>query len=105
MVLELGGKAPLVALDDADVDDAVNAAPSAALPTQGQICMSTERIIVDAKIADAFVPYLRRQRPKLRRWATRKARAGGAGLGGEHGHGGHCNALIDDALAKRAPSC
>ena len=47
MLLELGGKAPLVVLDDADLDDAVNAAAFGAFMNQGQICMSTERIIVD----------------------------------------------------------
>jgi vanillin dehydrogenase len=54
ILLELGGKAPLVILDDADLDEAVNAAAFGALMNQGQICMSTERIIVDEKIADEF---------------------------------------------------
>ena len=57
-LLELGGKAPLVVLDDADIDGAVNAAIFGAFMNQGQICMSTERIIVDDKIADAFVERL-----------------------------------------------
>ncbi len=55
VLLELGGKAPLVILDDADLDGAVNAAAFGAFMNQGQICMSTERIIVDEKIADAFI--------------------------------------------------
>jgi acyl-CoA reductase-like NAD-dependent aldehyde dehydrogenase len=55
VVLELGGKAPLVVLDDADLDAAVAAAAFGAFMHQGQICMSTERVIVDQKIADAFV--------------------------------------------------
>ncbi|WP_246088829.1 aldehyde dehydrogenase [Phreatobacter stygius] len=54
-LLELGGKAPLVILDDADLDEAVKAAAFGAFMNQGQICMSTERIVVDAKIADVFV--------------------------------------------------
>jgi acyl-CoA reductase-like NAD-dependent aldehyde dehydrogenase len=58
VLLELGGKAPLVILDDADVDAAVNAACFGAFMNQGQICMSTERIIVDEKIADDFVARL-----------------------------------------------
>jgi vanillin dehydrogenase len=53
-LLELGGKAPLVILDDASIDDAVNAAAFGAFANQGQICMSTERILVDEKIADEF---------------------------------------------------
>ncbi len=61
VLLELGGKSPLVVLDDADIDEAVNAAAFGAFANQGQICMSTERIVVDEKIADAFVDALRRQ--------------------------------------------
>jgi len=57
-LLELGGKAPLVILDDADIDGAVNAAIFGAFMHQGQICMSTERIIVDSSIADQFVARL-----------------------------------------------
>lgn len=58
VLLELGGKAPLVVLDDADIDGAVNAAVFGAFANMGQICMSTERIIVHEKIADAFVEKL-----------------------------------------------
>ncbi|MFP3701195.1 aldehyde dehydrogenase family protein, partial [Burkholderia sp. SIMBA_013] len=45
-LLELGGKAPFIVLDDADIDAAVAAAAFGAYMNQGQICMSTERIIV-----------------------------------------------------------
>ena len=58
VLLELGGKAPLVVLDDADLDAAVNAAAFGAFMNQGQICMSTERIVIDESIADAFVAKL-----------------------------------------------
>ncbi|MGX8013030.1 aldehyde dehydrogenase [Mesorhizobium sp. ORM8.1] len=57
-LLELGGKAPLVVLDDADIDAAVNAAIFGAFMHQGQICMSTERLIVDEEVADEFVAKL-----------------------------------------------
>jgi len=57
-LLELGGKAPLIVLDDADVDEAVAAAAFGAFMNQGQICMSTERVIVDDRIADEFVEKL-----------------------------------------------
>ena len=42
-------------LDDADLDEAVDAAAFGAFMNQGQICMSTERIVVDETVADAFV--------------------------------------------------
>ncbi len=47
VLLELGGKAPFVVLDDADLDQAVEAAAFGAFMNQGQICMSTERFVVD----------------------------------------------------------
>jgi benzaldehyde dehydrogenase (NAD) len=58
ILLELGGKAPLVVLDDADLDAAVNATVFGAYANAGQICMSTERVIVDQKVADDFAARL-----------------------------------------------
>src|SRR5262245_21481705 len=55
VLLELGGKAPMIILDDADIDEAVKAAAFGCFANMGQICMSTERIIVDEKVADEFV--------------------------------------------------
>jgi acyl-CoA reductase-like NAD-dependent aldehyde dehydrogenase len=57
-LLELGGKAPVLVLDDADLDAAVEGIAFGAFFNQGQICMSTERVIVDRKVADAFVEKL-----------------------------------------------
>lgn len=57
-LLELGGKAPLIVLADADIDAAVAAAAFGAYFNQGQICMSTERLIVDQSIADDFIAKL-----------------------------------------------
>jgi acyl-CoA reductase-like NAD-dependent aldehyde dehydrogenase len=56
--VELGGKDALLVLDDADIERAVNAATFGAFMHQGQICMSVERIIVDASIADEFTEKL-----------------------------------------------
>ena len=55
VLLELGGKAPFIVLEDADLDEAVKAAAFGAFMNQGQICMSTEKIIVVDAIADQFV--------------------------------------------------
>lgn len=52
--LELGGNAPFVVLDDADLDAAVDAAVLGRFLHQGQICMSTNRIIVDEKLYPKF---------------------------------------------------
>ncbi len=64
-LLELGGKAPFIVLDDADVEGAVNGAAFGAYMNMGQICMSTERIIVTPGIADAFVEALGAKACKL----------------------------------------
>ncbi|UNK47765.1 aldehyde dehydrogenase family protein [Arthrobacter sulfonylureivorans] len=55
VALELGGNAPFVVLADADVDLAVRAAAMAKFLHQGQICMSVNRIIVEAPVYDEFV--------------------------------------------------
>jgi aldehyde dehydrogenase (NAD+) len=55
VALELGGNSPLVVLDDADLEEAVPAAIFSRYFHQGQICMSSNRIIVDARIYDEFV--------------------------------------------------
>jgi aldehyde dehydrogenase (NAD+) len=66
VVLELGGSAPLIVLRDADVDYAVNAAAFGAFMHQGQICMSSRRIIVERPIADAFIDGLVRKTQGLK---------------------------------------
>jgi acyl-CoA reductase-like NAD-dependent aldehyde dehydrogenase len=54
VALELGGSDPFIVLADADVDYAVNAACFGRFLHQGQICMSSKRIIVEKPIADEF---------------------------------------------------
>lgn len=101
VVLELGGKAPLVVLDDADVDAAVNAAVFGAFANSGQICMSTERIVVDTSIADEFVAKLSARASSL---PLGDPCLGPVVLGSvvDMSTVQRCNALIEDALAKGA---
>ncbi len=54
VILELGGKDPMVVLDDADVSAAAKFAVNNSFRNAGQVCVSTERIYVDDKIADEF---------------------------------------------------
>ena len=100
-VLELGGKAPMLVLDDADLDAAVAGAAFGAFANSGQICMSTERIVVDQKIADAFVAKLAAKAQSL---PLGDPRNGPVVLGSvvDMATVERCNALIDDALAKGA---
>jgi benzaldehyde dehydrogenase (NAD) len=58
VLLELGGKAPMVVLPDADLDEAVAAAKFGAFMHQGQICMSTERVVADRSVVDPFTDKL-----------------------------------------------
>ncbi len=55
VTLEMGGKNPLIVLNDADIDYAVNTAAFSNFFHQGQVCMSGSRIIVEAGIYDEFV--------------------------------------------------
>jgi acyl-CoA reductase-like NAD-dependent aldehyde dehydrogenase len=101
-LLELGGKAPFVVLDDADIDGAVNAAIFGSFVNQGQVCMSTERFVVDEAVADDFVT----NSPPARRNCQLGIRAQTPGciIGSivDARSGARINAMLDDALAKRA---
>ena len=101
VVLELGGKAPLIVLEDADLDEAVKAAAFGAFMNQGQICMSTERIIVVDAIADAFAEKFQ---AKVGTMAVGNPREGKTPLGAvvDSKTVSHVRSLIDDALAAGA---
>jgi benzaldehyde dehydrogenase (NAD) len=101
VLLELGGKAPLLVLEDADLDEAVKAAAFGAFMNQGQICMSTERIIVIDGIADAFVAKFK---AKVATMATGNPRAGKTPLGAvvDLKTVRHVESLVADALAHGA---
>ena len=53
--LELGGKAPFIVMDDADIDAAVKSAITARFTNCGQICTCNERMYLHEKIADEFL--------------------------------------------------
>jgi benzaldehyde dehydrogenase (NAD) len=101
VLLELGGKAPLIVLEDADLDEAVKAAAFGAFMNQGQICMSTERIIVVDSVAEAFSAKFA---AKAKSMATGDPREGTTPLGAvvDQRTVVHVNGLIDDALGKGA---
>jgi len=100
-LLELGGKAPLVVLDDADLDEAVKAAAFGAFFNQGQICMSTERLIVDAKVADDFVHRLAVKAASLKSGLpSDESCALGSMIGADAA--ARVKGLVDDAVAKGA---
>ncbi|MEQ8348800.1 MAG: aldehyde dehydrogenase family protein [Sneathiellaceae bacterium] len=95
-LLELSAKSALLMLADCDLDRAVDAALQGAFLNGGQICMSTERLIVDARIADAAVARLAARAPVL------AARPGwcDAAIAGEAAR--RLRGLVEDALARGA---
>lgn len=97
VLLELGGKAPFLILDDADIDEAVKAAAFGAFMNQGQICMSTERIIVDESVAEAFVTKFS---AKVGTMSVGNPALGNTPLGAvvDLKTVAHVKALVDDAL-------
>ena len=100
-LLELGGKAAFIVLDDADLDEAVKAAAFGAYFNQGQICMSTERIIVMDEIADTFVEKFLAKAKTLRAGDPARGELPlGTLVTAESAR--RVRSLIDDAVAKGA---
>jgi vanillin dehydrogenase len=102
VLLELGGKAPFLVLDDADLDAAVEAAAFGAFFNQGQICMSTERLIVDDSVADTFVEKLAHKAATLKAGDPNKDPTNVLASLISKESGKKLRALIDDAVGKGA---
>jgi acyl-CoA reductase-like NAD-dependent aldehyde dehydrogenase len=101
VLLELGGKAPMIVLGDADVDSAAAAANFGAFMNQGQICMSTERIVAERSVADAFSQKLAARAKALRVGDPMQP---DTQIGAVINHAAieRVQALVDDAVAKGA---
>ncbi|MGI4849668.1 MAG: aldehyde dehydrogenase [Janthinobacterium lividum] len=101
-LLELGGKAPLVVLDDADIAAAAHAASFGSFLYQGQICMTTERIVVDEKVADDFVARFAARAQALQVGDPALSPDVVVGPMVSVASGKRLNLLVEDALAKGA---
>ena len=101
VLLELGGKAPLVVLEDADLAEAVKAAAFGAFMNQGQICMSTERIVVVDAVADAFVEMFAAKARTLVAGDPLEAKTP-LGAVVDKAAAARVQGLVDDAVAKGA---
>lgn len=66
ITMELGGNAPFIVFDDADVDEAVVGAMISKYRNAGQTCVCANRIYVQKGIADAFIPRFTEAVEKLR---------------------------------------
>ena len=95
VTLELGGKDPMVVLDDADLPRAVDGALWSSFVNCGQVCSGVERIYVESALYEPFVEELARKARELR-------------LGDEVGpliseeQRDHVSSLVDDAVARGA---
>jgi acyl-CoA reductase-like NAD-dependent aldehyde dehydrogenase len=101
-LLELGGKSPQIILKDADIDGAVRAAVFGSFLYQGQICMSTERIIVDAAVADEVAARIAEQVRALPSGDPAHSPSCVIGPMAFRESGARINGLIEDALSKGA---
>jgi len=100
-VLELGGKAPMVVLGDADLEAAAAAASFGAFMNSGQICMSTEKVVADAAVADDLAARLAERAAAL---TAGDPRDEGTMVGPvvDDASRAHVLELIEDARAKGA---
>ncbi len=81
--LELGGKNALLVLRDADLDHAADGAVRACFASAGQLCISIERLLVDASVADAFLEKFVARTRALRLGTSLAYGAGMGSLAGE----------------------
>lgn len=88
VLMELGGKCPAIILDDADLEEAAKLVALGAVIHHGQICFSTERIIVHEGVSDKF------QKLLIRAMETMGSQSGAAV---SESIGKHANEVLRDA--------
>lgn len=129
ITLELGGKSPVIVLDDADLDEAVQAAAMGTFFFQGQACMASSRIYLQRGIAEAFTKKLvaaagqagmgdlrnietavgpiisERQRERVRRHITDAKNKGVEVLAGGEWEGNRCQPTIFSGVTEEMEVC
>jgi acyl-CoA reductase-like NAD-dependent aldehyde dehydrogenase len=92
ILMELGDQSPAIVLDDADLAKAAQQCAQGCMAYHGQVCFSTERVIVQASIKDKFIPLL-----------TAAVRAmPDAGLAISNASAEKAKAAVDDAVRRGA---
>jgi acyl-CoA reductase-like NAD-dependent aldehyde dehydrogenase len=99
-LLELSGKATAIVLADADIDAAAQAVAHGAFINQGQVCMSTDRVVVEQAVADRFAKRLADEARAFRTNPALGLRPLGQLIGTDAVL--RVRGVIDDALAKGA---
>ncbi|HVZ74810.1 MAG TPA: aldehyde dehydrogenase family protein [Polyangia bacterium] len=75
-VVELGGKSAMIVLADADLPRAAHAAVWSSFAHSGQVCVRTERVLVEAAVADSFTALCAEEMAKLRQGPQAPGRGG-----------------------------
>ncbi len=102
VILELGGKDPMIVCDDADLEQAVHNALVGTLTSAGQLCMAAERIYVFAAVHDEFVAMAARIVGQLRQGAPLGDQRVDVGAMTMPGQVDIVERLVDDAVARGA---
>jgi acyl-CoA reductase-like NAD-dependent aldehyde dehydrogenase len=102
VLLELGGKAPMIVLQDANLEEACKAAAFGAMMHQGQICMSTERVIVHRSVSEQFQNLFQAKINSL--YSADSKQDPNAPIGSliSEAAGNRVRSLVEDALSKGA---
>jgi acyl-CoA reductase-like NAD-dependent aldehyde dehydrogenase len=100
--LELGGKDPMIVLDDADLDRAANGACFGSMYNSGQVCLSVERIYVEEPVYDEFVAKLTKEVRGLRQGADGRKPEKDVGAMTSPNQTAVVEDHVEDALAKGA---
>jgi len=98
VTLELGGAAPFIVLADADLEYAANAALFGGFFHSGQICMSTNSVIVHESVASEFTSHLNAHLPQLNAAADSNVLRGLFTTSSAQ----RVNGLVEDAIGKGA---
>ncbi|NVB42826.1 aldehyde dehydrogenase family protein [Pseudenhygromyxa sp. WMMC2535] len=102
VILELGGKDPMIVCDDADLEQAAHAAASAAFIASGQMCLAAERVLVFDAIYDDFVARVQDIALRLRQGAPLAGKLVDIGAMTMPGQLDIVDALVEDAFDKGA---
>ncbi|NJK32838.1 MAG: aldehyde dehydrogenase family protein, partial [Deltaproteobacteria bacterium] len=102
VILELGGKDPMIVCDDADLDQAAHAAVSASFIASGQMCLAAERVLVFDRVHDEFVAKVQDITLRMRQGAPLTGKVVDVGAMTMPAQVDIVEALVQDALSKGA---
>jgi aldehyde dehydrogenase (NAD+) len=100
-VLELGGNDPIIVMEDADLDEAATLAATGSYKNSGQRCTAVKRMLVQARVADAFVERLV-ERTKAWRYGDPSDPETDMGTVIDVAAATNCESRVNDAVARGA---